>query len=224
MADTLTTLRAALDLLHPNLPEYADLSALITALESQAPAAIVTEDGFLVESEPMLLKAGDRLYLLPVASMEAQPEPASCDTCKHAANPPSQPPCNGCMDSEDFHFFESDSPFCEKCGSTGSAQPKSEPAHDDLTIAYLSGFHDGKMAKPRAEPVQEPVSAMLKVVRGDICCKSLDMDQSYGMWVPVTYSTEHGFVDGTCFYTTAQPSEPKAEPVATTASRAVLHD
>ena len=56
----------------------------------------------------------------------------------------------------------------------------------------------------------EPSPTMLKVVRGDICCKSLDMDQSYGMWVPVTYSTEHGFVDGTCFYTHPQP---KAEPV-----------
>jgi len=66
------------------------------------------------------------------------------------------------------------------------------------------------IASMEAQP--EPSPVMLKVVRGDICCKSLDMDQSYGMWVPVTYSAEHGFVDGTCFYTTAQPSEPKAEP------------
>jgi len=34
------------------------------------------------------------------------------------------------------------------------SEPKSEPAHDDLTIAYMSGFHAGKMAK--SEPVQEP--------------------------------------------------------------------
>jgi len=38
------------------------------------------------------------------------------------------------------------------------SEPKSEPAHDDLTIAYLSGFHDGKKAK--SEPVQEPVAWM----------------------------------------------------------------
>jgi len=58
------------------------------------------------------------------------------------------------------------------------------------------------------EAQPEPSPAMLKVVRGDICCKSLDMDQSYGMWVPVTYSTEHGFVDGTCFYTAPQARKP----------------
>jgi len=36
------------------------------------------------------------------------------------------------------------------------SEPKAEPAHDDLTIAYMSGFHDGKKAK--AEPVQEPLT------------------------------------------------------------------
>jgi len=56
---------------------------------------------------------------------------------------------------------------------------------------------DVRPAQPKAEP--SPVT--LKVVNGDICIKSLDMDQSYGMWIPVTYSTEHGFVEGTCFYT-----------------------
>jgi len=57
--------------------------------------------------------------------------------------------------------------------------------------------------------VDEPSHAALKVVRGDICCKSLDHDQSYGMWIPVTYSTEHGFVDGTVFYT--HPAQPAAD-------------
>jgi len=36
------------------------------------------------------------------------------------------------------------------------SEPKAEPAHDDLTIAYMSGFHDGRKAK--TEPVQEPVA------------------------------------------------------------------
>jgi len=38
------------------------------------------------------------------------------------------------------------------------SEPKSEPAHDDLTIAYMCGFHDGRKAK--TEPVQEPVAWM----------------------------------------------------------------
>jgi len=55
-------------------------------------------------------------------------------------------------------------------------------------------------SEPKTEQ-EEPSPVTLKVVNGDICIKSLDMDQSYGMWIPVTYSTEHGFVEGTCFYT-----------------------
>jgi len=86
-------------------------------------------------------------------------------------------------------------------GSDDEADAETSSAITDLRTLIAS-----MEAQPTASPV------MLKVVRGDICCKSLDMDQSYGMWVPVTYSAEHGFVDGTCFYTTAQPSEPKAEP------------
>jgi len=41
-------------------------------------------------------------------------------------------------------------------GVKPASEPKTKPAHDDLTIAYMSGFHDGKKAK--AEPVQEPVA------------------------------------------------------------------
>jgi hypothetical protein len=46
---------------------------------------------------------------------------------------------------------------------------------------------------------QEPVA--LSVVRGEICYKSDNDDQSYGMWCPVNYDTQHGFPDGTNFYT-----------------------
>jgi len=87
-------------------------------------------------------------------------------------------------------------------GSDDEADAETSSAITDLRTLIAS-----MEPQPAASPV------MLKVVRGDICCKSLDMDQSYGMWVPVTYSAEHGFVDGTCFYThPAQPSEPKAGP------------
>jgi len=64
-ADQIRIIRDALVLLHPNIQEYENLYRLLYELEYQTPAAIVTADGFLVESEPMSLKAGDELYLRP---------------------------------------------------------------------------------------------------------------------------------------------------------------
>ena len=49
------------------------------------------------------------------------------------------------------------------------------------------------------QPVQEPVA--FKVIRGELCYKSQDDDQSYGMWCPVTSQTSLPYVDGTEFYT-----------------------
>ena len=46
---------------------------------------------------------------------------------------------------------------------------------------------------------QEPVA--LKVYRGEICYMSQDDDQSFGMWCPVNYDTDHGFPNETKFYT-----------------------
>ena len=54
-----------------------------------------------------------------------------------------------------------------------------------------------------AQPEPEPVA--LRVVRGEICYKSDNDDNSYGMWCPVNYDTQHGFPNGTNFYT-APPS------------------
>lgn len=45
----------------------------------------------------------------------------------------------------------------------------------------------------------EPVA--LKVNKGEICYLSNEDDQSYGMWCPVNYDTQHGFLEGTKFYT-----------------------
>ena len=53
------------------------------------------------------------------------------------------------------------------------------------------------------QPEPEPVA--LRVVRGEICYKSDNDDNSYGMWCPVNYDTQHGFPNGTNFYT-APPS------------------
>lgn len=64
-------------------------------------------------------------------------------------------------------------------------------------------------------PVQEPVA--FKVIRGELCYKSQDDDQSYGLWCPVTPQTDLPFVDGTEFYTippAAQPA-PVQEPKTT---------
>ena len=55
---------------------------------------------------------------------------------------------------------------------------------------------------------QEPVALM--VVNGEISYKSIDDDQSFGMWCPVNYDSSHSFPDGTKFYTHPQP---KREPV-----------
>jgi len=88
------------------------------------------------------------------------------------------------------------------------SEPKTEPVattaadHVKGEIGYCT-FHSAvpNETKLYAAPQTKPSPVTLKVVNGDICIKSLDMDQSYGMWIPVTYSTEHGFVEGTCFYT-----------------------
>jgi len=78
-----------------------------------------------------------------IASMEAQPEQVSW---KHD--------CAALLQN-DVELWVARCPHCGKPHDTHPAQPsepKAEPAHDDLTIAYMSGFHDGKKAK--AEPVR----------------------------------------------------------------------
>ena len=62
-----------------------------------------------------------------------------------------------------------------------------------------------------ARPEQGPVSLM--IYRGELCYKSQEDDQSFGMWCPVTKDLP--FPEGTKLYTTPpQPKEPKQEPVA----------
>ena len=63
-----------------------------------------------------------------------------------------------------------------------------------------------------AQPDQgEPVSLM--IYRGELCYKSQEDDQSFGMWCPVTKDLP--FPEGTKLYTTPpQPKEPKQDPVA----------
>lgn len=39
----------------------------------------------------------------------------------------------------------------------------------------------------------------LKVVHGEICYLSEEDDQTYGMWCPISFDTNHGFKNGTVF-------------------------
>ena len=43
-------------------------------------------------------------------------------------------------------------------------------------------------------------TAALKVHKGEICYKSDEDDQSFGMWCPVTYNTPHQYANETIFY------------------------
>jgi hypothetical protein len=54
--------------------------------------------------------------------------------------------------------------------------------------------------KAALEAKDSPVA--LVVYRGEICYKSTDDDQSFGIWCPVNYDSKHEFADGTKFYTT----------------------
>jgi len=191
MADTLTTLRAALE-----------------ALEFLAKSA-KNEEGttyYVVKQEITDLRA-------LIASIEAQ-EPVDAIKVSDMESAYDDRFGQGLFATTDctVKLYTHAQPSEAKAGAVATTAAD----HVNGEIGYCT-FHSDVpngthlYATPQARQTT-PLPAMLKVVRGDICCKSLDMDQSYGMWVPVTYSTEHGFVDGTCFYTTMQPSEPKAEP------------
>ena len=66
---------------------------------------------------------------------------------------------------------------------------------------------DELMEQLLEQPVQEPVA--FKVIKDELCYKSQEDDQSFGMWCPVTPQTDLPFVNGTEFYTTP-PAQPAA--------------
>lgn len=62
-------------------------------------------------------------------------------------------------------------------------------------------------------PAEGAPEACLKVVKGELCYRSKDDDQSFGMWVPVTPDADLGFANGTVFVASqAQPKGPPADP------------
>jgi hypothetical protein len=99
--------------------------------------------------------------------------------------------------------------WCLRCGAqetyqfagAGKAIPPAQPADQpDYEFHYRQ-----LLEKP--EPVQEPVA--FKVIKGELCYKSQEDDQSFGMWCPVTPQTDLPYVNGTEFYTTP-PAQPAA--------------
>ena len=84
------------------------------------------------------------------------------------------------------------------------------PGHDgpDRAAVYKAMLASAPPA-PQPQPVQQEPT--LKVYKGEICYKSKDDDQSYGMWCPVTYDHQHGLPDGTQFYTSPQAAQPLSD-------------
>lgn len=78
------------------------------------------------------------------------------------------------------------------------AQPEQERNFCQRCGKRLFAGHIHTCTPPVEQPEQEPV---LQVYRGEICYKSQDDDQSFGMWCSVNYNTEHGYPNGTKFYT-----------------------
>ena len=54
-------------------------------------------------------------------------------------------------------------------------------------------------------PTQSSEPVVFQIYRGEICYKSKADDQSFGMWCPVDYKAQHGYEDGTKFYTHPAP-------------------
>jgi hypothetical protein len=63
--------------------------------------------------------------------------------------------------------------------------------------AFVRADEQSLAAQPA--PVQ-PVA--LKVIKGELCYKSHEDDQSFGMWIPVTQEIDLPFVNDAEFYTT----------------------
>ena len=89
-----------------------------------------------------------------------------------------------------------------------------------IDAAYTTGWPRLEDAKAAGEALSElerlaGPEPILIVQHGEICYKSQDDDQSYGMWCPVTPDAEHGLRNGTQLYTTPPAQQPQAQAVAT---------
>ena len=78
-----------------------------------------------------------------------------------------------------------------------------------LSLACYAYFIHGVNAALASQAQQTESKPALKVVNGEICYRSTDDDQSYGMWCPVSYDTKHGYREGTKFI--AIPPAPEGD-------------
>jgi len=180
MADTLTTLRTALDSLFylemtartgsSQLPEsllqaqaaITDLRTLIASMEAQEPYAYCVY--FPKEQRQEYCQELDELCddltnleheITPLYTHPAQPSEPKAELIEQARLGMGDG-LNMALAVVELYGMKGDVIYTEIAKLRETTQPKSEPAHDDLTIAYMSGFHDGKKAK--AKPVQEPLT------------------------------------------------------------------
>ena len=66
--------------------------------------------------------------------------------------------------------------------------------------------------KQAEQQAGEAVGACLKVIKGELCYRSRDEDQSFGMWVPVAPDSDHGFNNGAKFApVAAHPQQPLSD-------------
>lgn len=90
--------------------------------------------------------------------------------------------------------------------------PTTQPEQESVAMADYMEIVEKYAALKASQPEKNP--AALKLHRGEICYKSQEDDQSFGMWCPVTQNFLP-FAEGTLFYTTPpQLKEPEQEPVA----------
>ena len=107
---------------------------------------------------------------------------------------------------EQFEAALAANPRWSLIGPLFSAPPAQQPQYEaaDMASAAAQGFRDGV-----ASVAQQPQEPILIVKHGEICYKSQDDDQSYGMWCPVTPDTEHGLRNGTQLYAAPPAQQPQ---------------
>jgi hypothetical protein len=70
-------------------------------------------------------------------------------------------------------------------------QPEQEP--DDLTIAYMAGFHAGKNT-PQRKPEQEPVAWMNDSTPSGIFARHMEGAKNFGCTIPLYTSPQRTWV------------------------------
>lgn len=115
------------------------------------------------------------------------------------------------MTDEDYEFNRIERESLMRMQAVKAAVPKESSAQEvQLRLEVEELMQECTLLRARNERLeaekaadkqaqQEPVA--LKVDRGELCYKSQEDDQSFGMWCPITPNSDLPFSDGTKFYT-----------------------